>query len=124
MNAPVPIDFREDYLSTWTEPEADQRRRIIEKMWAPDGKLVISTAGITLHGTAEIAAHITRVHDDMISGKGLTFSYDQQLDADDALLLRWSMTAPTGDIVGRGVDVVFRDAAGRLATVYMFTGVN
>lgn len=124
MNAHAPIDFHQDYLSTWTEPNPEQRRRVIEKVWAPDGKLVISSLGITLHGTAEISAHIARVHDDMIAKKRLVFSYDQQLNADDALLLRWSMTAPSGDVVGRGVDVVFRCADGQVATAYMFMGVN
>lgn len=124
MNARAPIDFHQDYLSTWTEPNPEQRRRVIEKVWAPDGKLVISSRGITLHGTAEISAHIARVHDDMIANKRLVFSYDQQLDADDALLLRWSMTAPSGDVIGRGVDVVFRSADGQVATAYMFMGVN
>ncbi|WP_426625903.1 hypothetical protein ACPPVW_07650 [Leifsonia sp. McL0607] len=122
MNAP--LNFHEDYLATWTDPDIDQRRHTIEKMWAPDGKLVISSIGTALRGTAEISAHITRVHDDMITSKQLTFSYDQQLDAEHALLLRWSMTAPSGEVVGRGVDVVFRDAAGRVETAYMFMGVN
>lgn len=124
MNTSAPIDFQQHYLSTWTEPNPDQRRHIIEQLWAPEGKLVVSSLGITLRGTAEIAAHIAHVHDDMIMSKGLVFSYDQQLPADDALLLRWSMTAPSGDVVGRGVDVVFRNADGQVTTVYMFMGVN
>ncbi|MFV0451908.1 MAG: hypothetical protein ACK5LS_06645 [Propioniciclava sp.] len=60
----------------------------------------------------------------MIADKGLVFSYDQQFDADDARLLRWSMTAPSGAVFGRGVDVVFRNAAGQVTTAYMFMGVN
>ncbi len=43
--------------------------------------------------------------------------------ADDALLLRWSMHAPSG-VVGRGVDVVFHDEDGRARTVYMFMGID
>ncbi|GMA19374.1 hypothetical protein MM440_13200 [Arsenicicoccus piscis] len=124
MNASTPIDFQQHYLSTWTEPNPEQRRHIIEKLWAPEGKLVISSLGIALRGAAEIAEHIARVHDDMIATKRLVFNYDQQLDADDALLLRWSMTAPSSDVVGRGVDVVFRNADGQVTTAYMFMGVN
>lgn len=41
-----------------------------------------------------------------------------------ALLLRWSMTAPSGDVVGRGVDTVFRDVDGKVTRAYMFMGVN
>jgi hypothetical protein len=116
--------FQNDYLSTWTEPDAENRRRNIDQMWAPAGRLVVSSLGITVEGVADIAAHITRVHDDMIAGKGLVFVYDQHAEAGDCLLLRWSLLAPSGDVAGRGVDLVFRDAEGRAETVYMFTGVN
>lgn len=123
MNTSAPIDFQRNYLLTWTEADPGQRRDIIEKVWAPEGTLMISALGIALRGTAEIAAHIGRVHDDMIATKRLVFSYDQQLDAGEALLLRWSMTARSGDLVGRGVDVVFRNADGQVTSAYMFMGV-
>ena len=84
----------------------------------------VSSLGITLDGRADIAAHIARVHDDLIAGKGLAFSYDQAVQSGEALLLRWSMRAPSGDVVGRGADVVLRDADGRFETVYMFMGVD
>ena len=70
------------------------------------------------------AEHINRVHNDRIAGQGLTFSYDQRMESGDALLLRWSMTAPSGDVVGRGVDTVFRDVDGKVTRAYMFMGVN
>lgn len=46
------------------------------------------------------------------------------MQSGEALLLRWSMRAPSGDVVGRGADVVLRDADGRIETVYMFMGVD
>ena len=46
------------------------------------------------------------------------------MESGDALLLRWSMTAPSGDVVGRGVDTVFRDVDGKVTHAYMFMGVN
>jgi len=46
------------------------------------------------------------------------------MESGDALLLRWSMTAPSGDVVGRGVDTVFRDVDGKVTRAYMFMGVN
>ena len=66
----------------------------------------------------------TSPHNDRIAGQGLTFSYDQRMESGDALLLRWSMTAPSGDVVGRGVDTVFRDVDGKVTRAYMFMGVN
>lgn len=60
----------------------------------------------------------------MIAGKGLTFAYDQHIESGDSILLRWSMLAPSGDVVGRGVDIVFRNADGRVQTAYMFMGID
>ena len=117
-------DFDAAYLSTWTEPDAGKRLALIEQVWAPHGSLHISSLGLSLNGTADIAAHIGRVHNDRIAGQGLTFSYDQRMESGDALLLRWSMTAPSGDVVGRGVDTVFRDVDGKVTRAYMFMGVN
>ena len=117
-------DFDAAYLSTWTEPDAGKRLALIEQVWAPHGSLHISSPSLSLNGTADIAAHIGRVHDDLIVGKGLTFRYDQRLKSGDALLLRWSMTTPGGDVVGRGVDTVFRDVDGKVTRAYMFMGVN
>ena len=117
-------DFDAAYLSTWTDPDAGKRLALIEQVWAPHGSLHISSPSLSLNGTADIAAHIGRVHDDLIVGKGLTFRYDQRLKSGDALLLRWSMTTPGGDVVGRGVDTIFRDVDGKVTRAYMFMGVN
>ena len=116
--------FQNDYLATWTEPDPEQRRRNIDQLWAPDGSLSVSSLGITIDGVSDINAHISRVHDDQLTGNGLTFTYDQHIESGDSLLLRWSMLGPSGDVVGRGADLVFRRADGRVQTVYMFMGVN
>lgn len=117
-------DFDAAYLRTWTEPDAGKRLALIEQVWAPGGSLHISSPGLSLTGATDIAAHIERVHNDLIANKGLTFSYDQRAESGDALLLRWSMTAPNGDVVGRGVDTVFRNTDGKVVNAYMFMGVN
>jgi hypothetical protein len=85
---------------------------------------VISSIDASVQGVDEIAAHISRVHEQNIVGRGLRFAYDQHVEADDALLLRWSMLAPGGSAVGRGVDIVFRNADGLVETVYMFMGID
>lgn len=119
-----PAGFADDYLRTWTEPDQQRRAALIDTIWAPDGTLSVSSLGITLRGVAEITAHITRVHNDMIATKGLRFVYDQEVASGDATLLRWSMLAPAGEIAGRGVDVVFRNPEGRVTAVHMFMGID
>lgn len=117
-------DFETEYLRTWTEADPTRRREVIESVWRPDGRMSVSSLDITVEGVDEIAAHIGRVHDELIAQKGLRFVYDQRIDSGDATLLRWSIQAATGDVVGRGADVVFRDEKGRVATAYMFMDVD
>lgn len=117
-------DLARDYLQTWADPDPARRRTAIDELWAPDGRLVISPIGLVVEGVDAIDAHTSRVHDENIAGRGMAFVYDQHAEAGDAALLRWSMRAPDGTVVGRGVDVVFRDEDGRVRTVYMFMGVD
>lgn len=67
---------------------ADQRRRHIDQMWAPDGRLAVSSLGLTIEGVDDINARISQVHDDLIADKGLAFTYDQYIESGDCLLLR------------------------------------
>jgi SnoaL-like domain len=124
VNKATQNDFDQQYLKTWTEPDSILRRAIIDQLWSPDGRMSVSSLGVTIEGVDEIAQHVARVHDEQIVGKGLGFSYDQHVESGDSLLLRWSMTAPTGQVVGRGVDVILFDADGSISSVYMFMGVD
>ena len=117
-------DFDHDYLRTWTEPDPAQRRAIIDQLWSPTGRMSVSSLGTTIEGVENIAGHIAQVHDDLIAGKDLVFSYDQHVESGDVTLLRWSMTAANGQIVGRGADVIFRDGDGLIMAVHTFMGVN
>lgn len=117
-------EFQEQYLETWTETDPQKRRANIERVWAPEGRMVISPIGVTVQGVDDLDKHITHVHEENIVGRGMKFVYDQNAEAGEALLLRWSMLTPDGGTAGRGVDLVFRDADGRVTTVYMFMGVN
>jgi len=124
MTADSTTGFAVEYLRTWIEPDAYRRKAVIEQVWTPEGKMSVSSLGITIEGVDAIVAHIGRVHEEMIAGKGLRFVYDQEIQSGDATLLRWSMLASNAETVGRGADLVFRDEQGKVTTVYMFMGVN
>lgn len=117
-------DFDKEYLRTWIEPDPDRRRAIIDRLWSPSGRMSVSSLGVTIEGVDAIAVHIAGVHDELITGKGLAFSYDQHVESGDALLLRWSMTAPNGEVVGRGADVISRGEDALISSVHMFMGVD
>lgn len=113
-------DFTDEYLLSWTEPDPDARRARIRRVWAPDGRLTVSSPAAVVEGVDSIVDHVARLYDAL---KNLEFVYDQQIESGDALLLRWSMFSPTGELVKRGVNIVFRDVQGRASRVHMFMDV-
>ena len=36
-------DFTDEYLRSWIEPDPERRRDLITSMWAPDGRLTVSS---------------------------------------------------------------------------------
>jgi len=63
MTADTQSAFDRHYLETWTEPDPERRRANIERMWSAGGRMVVSPIGMSVQGVDEIAAHVTRVHE-------------------------------------------------------------
>jgi hypothetical protein len=125
MTANTLDTFEHKLLHAWTEPDPAKRRSNIEAMFASDGRIVAAApVGATMQGIDQIAALITQVYDENIAGQGLSFTYDQRIQAGDATLLRWSMRTPDNKPVARGAEVLFRDSDGAIATDYLFMGVD
>src|SRR6516164_6046704 len=89
---------------------ADQRRRHIDQMWAPDGRLAVSSLRLTTEGVDDINAHISQVHDDPDRDKGLAFTYDQAVFGE---IVRLDVARPRICSIAR-VDGFFRPMTRRL----------
>jgi hypothetical protein len=126
MSEPTTIEqFDREYLETWTETDPATRRAAVERVWSPEGRMVVGPpVGAALEGFDAIEAFLAKVNAENIGEKGLTFVYDRRQEADDALMLRWSMRTPDGETVGRGVEVLFRGEDGKVRTAYVFLGVD
>ena len=125
MNETKIEQFDQQYLETWTETDPAARRAAVERVWAPDGRLIVGPpVGATLAGFDQIEGFLAKVNAENIVGKGLRFVYDQRLEADDALMLRWSMLTADGETVGRGLEVLFRADDGKVRKAYVFMGVE
>lgn len=117
-------EFADTYLKTWTEPDTEKRHQNVRAVWATDGEMHISSIGATVKGVDKIIEHIDRVHEDVIAGKGVVFSYTQEVEAGDGLLLASSVAGPDGSPVGKGADVIFRSDDGKVTAAYMFMGLQ
>jgi hypothetical protein len=124
MSETMAPKFDQEFLETWTATDPAARRAAIERVWAPDGRMVVSPVGAELRGFDQIEGFVAKVNAENIVEKGIEFVYDQRQEADDALMLRWSMLTANGETVGRGVEVLFRDADAKVETAYVFLGVD
>jgi hypothetical protein len=124
MSETTTTSFDQQFLETWTATDPAARRAAIERVWAAEGRMVVSPVGAELQGFDQIEAFVAKVNAENIVEKGLEFVYDQRQQADDALMLRWSMLTPAGETVGRGVEVLHRGEDGKVRTAYVFLGVD
>ena len=106
------------YLAAWSEPDAERRASLVERVWAPDGRLVdpplegVGHAGIGDMGVA-LQTHYP----------GHTFRRTSGVDAHhDQLRFAWELVGPDGSVALTGLDVGEVAADGRLRRIAGFFG--
>jgi hypothetical protein len=124
MSTTTSETFDAEFLRTWTETDPAARHEAVERVWSPQGQMAVAPLGVTVEGHEQIEGFLAKVNGENIVEKGLTFRYDQRLEADDSLMLRWSIATPAGEVVGRGLEVLFRGEDGKVETAYVFLGVD
>ncbi len=108
----------DDYLSAWNERDAERRAEIIERVWAPDGRLI--DPPLTGEGHAGIADAAIAMHEHYA---GHRFRRASGVDQHhDRLRFAWELVGPNGEIALRGLDVGELAADGRLRRITGFFG--
>lgn len=106
------------YLVAWTEPDATKRVRLIEQVWAADGRLIdppLASEGHT--GISEMMA--------ALQGQfpGHTFRRASGIDAHhEYIRFGWELVAPDGTVALAGMDVGELATDGRLRRITGFFG--
>ena len=70
-------NFADEYLRSWIEPDPERRRDLITSMWAPDGRLTVSSPAMVVEGVDRIVDHVASLYDVL---KGLDFIYYQLIE--------------------------------------------
>jgi hypothetical protein len=125
------------YIALWNEPDAEQRRKAIERVWAEGGVHVLHppqeirevAAGLGFDSTTlearghdEIELRVTRSYDRFV-GPG-TFFFRPGSDAvrlRDVVKFSWE-TVRGQEVAGGGLVVLVLDEDGRVSADYMFPG--
>jgi hypothetical protein len=106
------------YLSAWNERDPQRRAELIERVWAPDGRLV--DPPLTGEGHQGISAAAGAMHEHYA---GHSFRRASEVDQHhDHLRFAWELVGPEGEIALRGLDVGELAADGRLLRITGFFG--
>jgi hypothetical protein len=134
-----PRKLADRYIALWTEPDAELRRKAIQRLWAEDGAHILQppaeirnvAAGLgfdstTLeaHGYDAIEVRVTHAYEQFVATGQYTFQpRDNAIRLHNIVKFNWA-TVPTdgGDATGGGLEVLVLDDDGRIKTDYMFPG--
>jgi hypothetical protein len=109
-------DIAERYLACWNETDADARRALIDKHWAPDASYVDPL--VEARGAAALDATIGAVQAQF---PGFVFTQLGEMDAHhQQARFAWGLGVPGEPPLVEGFDVVVIDDEGRIAQVLGF----
>lgn len=114
------LDFVEQYVSLWNEPDAGVRRRTIEELWAPDGaNCTPSTQAI---GYDALDARVTSSYESYIGpGKYHFRTHLPPVGHHGVVKVTWEMvTLPDQEVASIGVEFLVLDDQGRIASDHQF----
>jgi hypothetical protein len=106
------------YLSAWNETDPARRAKLIDQVWATDGRLI--DPPLASEGHAGISDHVETFHAQF---PGHTFQRASSVDAHhDQFRVAWNLMSPDGTVALAGLDVGELAADGRLQRVAGFFG--
>jgi hypothetical protein len=120
MNETELDGFIRRYVAMWHEPDVARRRAIVESLFATDAEDVMQRT--VCRGIDEIAARVTRAHDEWVAAKHHAFSPTGNAASHHHLVkFLWKMApAGGGPAVSYGLDVFVLNDAGRIRSLYQF----
>jgi hypothetical protein len=130
-------ELAEKYVTLWNEPDADQRRRMIAKLWTEDGRHILQppqeiraiaaqpgigmNAMLQAQGYEEIEARAASVYEHWVGSEGLSFRGRDDADRlGDVVKLHWEAVAKDGTVFAVGLGFLVLAADGRIARDYTF----
>jgi len=106
------------YLTAWNETDTNSRDKLIQEVWATDGRLV--DPPLAASGHDEISDMAAALHAQF---PGHQFRRASEVDEHHGhFRFAWRLVAPDGSVAISGVDVGALDENGRIAQITGFFG--
>lgn len=130
-------EFIDRYVAMWNEPDPDQRRKVIDEMWADDGRHVLEppeemrttaralgfpSQALELQGHDQLEDRVTRAHAEFVAPGQYRFrSRGNAARLGDVVKFNWEMVTTDGaEVAGVGLDIFVLDADDRISVHYQF----
>lgn len=109
-------DLAEGYIAAWNETDPTARRRLVDELWAEDGRYTDPL--VVAEGREAVDATLAAVQGQFA---GLVFTLGGPVDAHhDIARFTWELGPQGGAALAVGFDVLVADADGRIARVHGF----
>jgi hypothetical protein len=118
-------NFVKSYIDAWSTKDDTEREELVAKVYADDAAFYANEPGdgpVEHHGVADITANITRVNVRLVQGKGLITESTGFAVNHDVLRVSWRMITPDGKVAMTGMNLLSRDASGKISQDYIFIG--
>lgn len=125
MNRSADEQFVRSYIAAWSTQDGDERRRLIDQVYAEDAEFYADEPGdaaVQCRGQAEIMENITQVNERLSQGSGLATESTGFVENHDLLKVSWKMTTPDGDVAMTGMNLLFRNRDGKVVRDYILIG--
>ncbi|MGV9308500.1 hypothetical protein [Nonomuraea sp. NPDC003727] len=131
-------ELADRYIALWLEPDAEQRRKAVQELWAEDGEHVLQppqeirqigydlgfdATTLEARGHEAIETRVTRSYERFVAGGQFVFrAKGDAVRLRDVVTFHWESVnvGGGGAVTGGGLEVLMLDEDGRIVTDYMF----
>jgi hypothetical protein len=116
-------ELMDTLLEAWKTPDNEERRALVEKVFAESAVHYIAGEELRFAGREAILANMNQVNEQQIQGGGVVFGFGKTVANHNGVYQEWDITAPNGQVVRTGRDFYVLDDDGKITAFYMYGGV-
>jgi hypothetical protein len=117
------VQFSKDYIEAWSTTDANERRKLIEKVYSTSAEFYANEPGdnaVEHLGLEKIYENITQVNERLVVGNGLITENTGYSKNHNTLRVTWQMKTPTREVAMKGMNFLILDKEGKIEKDYIF----
>lgn len=117
------VQFTKDYIDAWSTTDANERHKLIEKVYATSAEFYANEPGddaVEHFGLDKIYGNITQVNERLVVGNGLITENTGYSENHNTLRITWQMKTKNGEVAMKGMNFLILDKEGKIEKDYIF----